>query len=78
MPTAKQTAGPLWAPPKKPVPFQTEFRQAGLQLAQRTDPKRSPHAPPHRELVAKTFGVRLFLCMLVATFSYSYAYSCAK
>ncbi|CAK9036696.1 unnamed protein product [Durusdinium trenchii] len=26
VPTAKQTAGPLWAPPKKPVPFQTEFR----------------------------------------------------
>eukprot|EP00435_Cladocopium_sp_Y103_P055577 s471_g18.t1 len=26
MPTAKQTSGPLWASPKKPVPVQTEFR----------------------------------------------------
>lgn len=26
IPTAKQTAGPLWASPKKPIPVQTEFR----------------------------------------------------
>ena len=32
IPTAKQTAGPLWASPKKPVPVQTEFRHRDLRF----------------------------------------------
>ena len=38
IPTAKQTAGPLWASPKKPIPVQTEFRHRGLRFDDVWDP----------------------------------------
>ena len=46
IPSAKQSAGPLWASSKKPVPIQTEFRHGGWRFDV-WDPKSEMICPLH-------------------------------